>query len=456
MDQDKELAALKALAEAATQGNWRWWACRDGEHDYAQIAAGKEHVAQVRIKSVTESDLRHIAAANPSAILSLISRIEQQAAQIAEYQQAAYQMGELHTDTVRRAQGGNTSDSASLPSPAVDLSGLTRYAERIDHMKTFAIMDANPEGEYVKLTDVQALLAAPARDVGGLTESQREAVREAVQEALARTNAYVCGRTWSAWQVGTMSEDDFQHACTDGYLLDEITAAVCEVLATKAAEPVQAEVRNAALAMLDAAFNKEIERVSSLDYPANSMCRTFYAKLRESFATSPAPSVKQEAMLVPKWAGEFSSHGDWVNRAQRVLSVPSHKPPAVCVDAKGRRCFIGADMARARDEGAFPVRYFWECELAAPSASQGEVSGWQPIETAPHDGRAMLLSQTDAGGAWIGRYEPVYQSGYRPDNPWFSLMLNRDYLPKPLKSSAPTHWMPLPAAPSVTDGEVSK
>jgi hypothetical protein len=35
---------------------------------------------------------------------------------------------------------------------------------------------------------------------------------------------------------------------------------------------------------------------------------------------------------------------------------------AICVDALGRRCNIGADFARARDEGAFPVRYFWECE----------------------------------------------------------------------------------------------
>lgn len=76
-----------------------------------------------------------------------------------------------------------------------------------------------------------------------------------------------------------------------------------------------------------------------------------------------------EAQLVPKWKGEFHSHQDWVNRAKRVLSVPRHKPGAICVDAKGRRCFIGADMARARDEGTFPVRYFWECELAGASPS---------------------------------------------------------------------------------------
>lgn len=82
----------------------------------------------------------------------------------------------------------------------------------------------------------------------------------------------------------------------------------------------------------------------------------------------------------------------------------------------------------------------------------GAAPSWQPIETAPKDGSAVLLSRPDSGGSWIGKYEPVYQSGYRPDNPWFSLMLNRDYLSKPLKSSAPTHWMPLPAAPQMDKG----
>jgi hypothetical protein len=43
--------------------------------------------------------------------------------------------------------------------PSVDLSGLTRYSERIDHMKTFAWMEATAEGEYVKFADVQSLLS---------------------------------------------------------------------------------------------------------------------------------------------------------------------------------------------------------------------------------------------------------------------------------------------------------
>ncbi|MGO4338976.1 hypothetical protein AB4037_29080 [Labrys sp. KB_33_2] len=30
----------------------------------------------------------------------------------------------------------------------------------------------------------------------------------------------------------------------------------------------------------------------------------------------------------------------------------------ICIDAQGRRCNVGKDFARARDEGAFPIRYF--------------------------------------------------------------------------------------------------
>ena len=46
---------------------WRWWPCKDGSYspmnDYAQIASGDQHVAQVRIASVSEADMRLIAAA---------------------------------------------------------------------------------------------------------------------------------------------------------------------------------------------------------------------------------------------------------------------------------------------------------------------------------------------------------------------------------------------------------
>lgn len=76
----------------------------------------------------------------------------------------------------------------------------------------------------------------------------------------------------------------------------------------------------------------------------------------------------------------FSSHQDWVNRASRVLTAhpkyfnTEHDGPetgwrgehftALCFDQKGRRCRIGADMRRAKDEGAFPVWWIWPDQIA--------------------------------------------------------------------------------------------
>lgn len=81
------------------------------------------------------------------------------------------------------------------------------------------------------------------------------------------------------------------------------------------------------------------------------------------------PRAATPCDLAPRWAGEFRDHGDWVSFASSRLTgcrgSNGEEVKAICVDTLGRRCNSGGDMARARDESAFPVRYFWEC---APSA----------------------------------------------------------------------------------------
>lgn len=77
------------------------------------------------------------------------------------------------------------------------------------------------------------------------------------------------------------------------------------------------------------------------------------------------PRAATPCNLVPLWAGEFVSHSDWVNFATKRLTgvrgSVGEEVRAICVDALGRRCNCGGDFMRARDEDAFPVRYFWEC-----------------------------------------------------------------------------------------------
>jgi hypothetical protein len=71
---------------------------------------------------------------------------------------------------------------------------------------------------------------------------------------------------------------------------------------------------------------------------------------------------------------------------------------------------------------------------------------WQPIETAPKDGIRIILG--NRYGTWMGEFCDTYQSGYKPQNPWQSVLLNHDHISKQ-RSYFPTHWMPLPAAPEV-------
>lgn len=75
---------------------------------------------------------------------------------------------------------------------------------------------------------------------------------------------------------------------------------------------------------------------------------------------NPTPLVGFE----PDWAGQFDTFNDWVNHATRALSgvrgSVGEELKAFCVDAKGRRCNVGKDFMRARDEEAFPIRYFWD------------------------------------------------------------------------------------------------
>jgi hypothetical protein len=79
---------------------------------------------------------------------------------------------------------------------------------------------------------------------------------------------------------------------------------------------------------------------------------------------SEAPTLN----LRPVWAGQFDTFDHWVSRASSRLRERrgNQGEPiwAFCVDALGRRCHIGGDFMRARDEGAFPVRWFWEMEVA--------------------------------------------------------------------------------------------
>lgn len=53
---------------------------------------------------------------------------------------------------------------------------------------------------------------------------------------------------------------------------------------------------------------------------------------------------------------EFATFSGWANHAQtawKAAGVSVHH--TLCIDAKGRHCYIGRDFMIARDDGSFPV-----------------------------------------------------------------------------------------------------
>ena len=64
----------------------------------------------------------------------------------------------------------------------------------------------------------------------------------------------------------------------------------------------------------------------------------------------------------------FEHFHTWVNKASSWLTRRGPYEHAICLDAKNRVCRNGGDFMRARDEGAFPIRWLWPDDVAAQAA----------------------------------------------------------------------------------------
>lgn len=78
---------------------------------------------------------------------------------------------------------------------------------------------------------------------------------------------------------------------------------------------------------------------------------------------------------------------------------------------------------------------------APPQADRQRVPDWKPIHTAPTDGTAILVSE--------GRF--IHCVEWNEEFEWWAVDDNK-LGPFRLRGSAPTHWMPLPAAPGAAPG----
>ena len=67
---------------------------------------------------------------------------------------------------------------------------------------------------------------------------------------------------------------------------------------------------------------------------------------------------------------QFDTFVEWCNKASSWLTRRMEwdgdtTNRAICFDAQGRHCAYGCDFERARDEGAFPIRWLWPDQIAA-------------------------------------------------------------------------------------------
>lgn len=88
-------------------------------------------------------------------------------------------------------------------------------------------------------------------------------------------------------------------------------------------------------------------------------------------------------------------------------------PNNVAKDSQGNYAYLGAMFAA------------WE-------ASQAATMKWQPIETAPKEGKELILLWVPAMGFGLMKWNGI----------WDDRVYNCD---------GPTHWMPLPPAPEASE-----
>lgn len=142
--------------------------------------------------------------------------------------------------------------------------------------------------------------------------------------------------------------------------------------------------------------------------------------------------------------------GEWLRGIYASESNPRRDGMYVRTIIRRGRMNPGKFYEVTDGNGNFWVYPAQSVERIAAALRSAQGPQWQPIETAPRDGTRIMVA--NAHGAWMAEWRQVYVSGYQPENPWFSAMLNKDHIAREHRHVRPTHWMPLPAAPSA-EGE---
>jgi hypothetical protein len=151
---------------------------------------------------------------------------------------------------------------------------------------------------------------------------------------------------------------------------------------------------------------------------------------------------------------EFGDSDNTSCIALAAIATQQQATPSATIDSEEMRNLLCKWANIAISDDLFGEPDAWTAFVAhidarIAAAGMADKPQWLPIESAPTDGAYVLVG--NGSGAWIAKYCAVFQSGYRPDNPWQSMMLNHDHIRG--GNRVPTHYMPLPAAPAMSQDQ---
>lgn len=161
--------------------------------------------------------------------------------------------------------------------------------------------------------------------------------------------------------------------------------------------------------------------------------------LRNLIESAPVPAAAPVAQVVPEgWQLVPVEPSDAMLEEAVFLAAAENVPALLSALRKIYRAMLSAAPQPPVVKDSLTTQ-------PPPTATEDakDAGRWRPIETAPKDGTAVLLG--NAYGTWIARYKPVFSSGYRADDPWFSMMLNHDHMGRGPGWGTPTQWAPIPA-----------
>lgn len=98
----------------------------------------------------------------------------------------------------------------------------------------------------------------------------------------------------------------------------------------------------------------------------------------------------------------------------------------------------------SQSDGTFSIDATDTYRAMLSAAPQAPETGWQGIETAPLDGSHVLLICGTA-------YKPEARFGWFRADGWVALMPPSQKLSGEVTKWFPTHWMPLPVPPPISE-----